>query len=69
MSESQRHTALRVNSNGKLLRVDKLFILLSLLAEVALDPMLTFIGSYFPLTPGRAAARKLSKFVSARPQG
>ena len=67
MSKSLKHTALRVYSNGKLLRVDYLFILLSLLAEVALDPMLTFMGSYFPLTPGRAAARKLFKFVSARP--
>ena len=69
MSQSSRQDALRDNSNGKFLCVDYLFILLKLPAEVALDPLLTFTGSYIPLTPGRAAARKLSKFVSARPHG
>ncbi len=56
MLESFRQEELRVYSNGKFMGVDKLFILLAVLAEGASDPMLLFIGPYVTLTHSRFTA-------------
>ena len=49
--------------------VDKLFILLALPAEGALDMMLLLMGPYVPLTHASTAAHFLSGTVSAIPKG
>ncbi len=69
MLQRKRQIALRDFTNGKLIRVDNLFHLQMVLAKSALRSQAFVPIAYVPLTPGRAAARKLFKLVSARPQG
>ncbi len=67
MLQSLRQNAPRDNSDGKFLCVDYLFILLSLPAEGALDPMLMFTGTYVPMTSGRGANAFSAREGFARP--
>ncbi len=69
MLQCIRQDALRDNINGEHFLVEYFFHLLPLLAKSPLRSQAFVKIAYVPLTPGRAAARNLSKIVSARPQG
>ena len=66
MSESLRRDALRGYSEGGIIRVDNLFILLLSLAEFSLRLLCFVSAAHYPLSPGRAAAHMASRHVAAR---